>query len=193
MRIIITEQQLRLLEMSTFISVMINEDDDFNVTNDVLSTYLSGNTELIKIYEQIETELNDEFQADHFEQEIKYSGGLKDLSGGISETAQTKFNEMVSKLSLKNKVLISQSSYRDYNKQKEIFVKMAKKHGGTISNGLRQAALPGFSQHHTGKALDITNSNLISDKILNNYGFIRPYKTDTKFRMPESWHIYYNL
>jgi len=193
MRIIITEQQLRLLEMSTFISVMINEDDDFNVTNDVLSTYLSGNTELTKIYEQIETELNDKFQTDHFEQEIKYSGGLKDLSGGISETAQTKFNEMVSKLFLKNKVVINQSSYRDYNKQKEIFVKMAKKHGGTISNGLRQAALPGFSQHHTGKALDISNSNLISDKVLNDYGFIRPYKTDTKFRMPESWHIYYKL
>jgi LAS superfamily LD-carboxypeptidase LdcB len=193
MRIIITEQQLRLLEMSTFISVMINEDDDFNVTNDVLSTYLSGNTELTKIYEQIETELNDKFQSDHFEQEIKYSGGLKDLSGGISETAQTKFDEMVSKLFLKNKVVINQSSYRDYNKQKEIFVKMAKKHGGTISNGLRQAALPGFSQHHTGKALDISNSNLISDKVLNDYGFIRPYKTDTKFRMPESWHIYYKL
>jgi len=193
MRIIITEQQLRLLEMSTFISVMINEDDDFNVTNDVLSTYLSGNTELTKIYEQIETELNDKFQTDHFEQEIKYSGGLKDLSGGISETAQTKFNEMVSKLFLKNKVVINQSSYRDYNKQKEIFVKMAKKHGGTISNGLRQAALPGFSQHHTGKALDISNSNLISDKVLNDYGFIRPYKTDTKFRMPELWHIYYKL
>jgi len=193
MRIIITEQQLRLLEMSTFISVMINEDDDFNVTNDVLSTYLSGNTELTKIYEQIETELNDKFQTDHFEQEIKYSGGLKDLSGGISETAQTKFNEMVSKLFLKNKVVINQSSYSDYNKQKEIFVKMAKKHGGTISNGLRQAALPGFSQHHTGKALDISNSNLISDKVLNDYGFIRPYKTDTKFRMPESWHIYYKL
>ena len=70
MKIIITEQQLRLLEMSTFISVMINEDDEFNVTNNVLNTYLGGNTELIKIYGQIETELNDKFQADHFEQEI---------------------------------------------------------------------------------------------------------------------------
>ena len=104
--------------------------------------------------------------------------------------AVASFNNMVKKYNLSG-VRIKDNSFRDHVKQKDTFIEMAIKNGGKIKNGLRQAALPGFSQHHTGKAFDISSSNLVTDKMLSSFGFKRPYPTDTGFRMPEPWHIFY--
>ena len=69
-----------------------------------------------------------------------------------------------------------------------MFLDSAKEHGNTISGALTQAGLPGFSQHHTGKDLDI--SSRVSPKILQKHNFTLPYPTETPFRMAEPWHIY---
>lgn len=161
------------------------------VTKSVLDYYLVSRPELIPIYREIEKSLGDKFVKNHFQKEINYSGGLKKITNGVSQNAMTMFNKMLEKYNLKGKVKVSDNSYRDYQKQKNTFIEMAKKHGGKIKDGLRQAALPGFSQHHTGKALDVSPSSLITDKMLQEFGFKRPYKTDTGFRMPEPWHILY--
>lgn len=159
--------------------------------DEVLNHYLRFDRKLIPIYKEIERTLNDKFTKEDFEKEIKYSGNIKPLSNSLSPNAIKMFNKMLKTYGLQNKVSIDKDSFRTHEKQKDTFIKMARKHGGTISGGLRQAALPGFSQHHTGKAFDISPSNLVTDKMLSSFNFKRPYKVDTGFRMPEPWHIIY--
>lgn len=156
----------------------------------VLTTNLKTRPELIPLYQEIETKLGDRFTQEHFDSETSYSGGLKNVGSGLSPNAVASFNNMVKNYNLSG-VRIKDNSFRDYTKQKDTFIEMAIKNGGKIRNGLRQAALPGFSQHHTGKAFDISSSNLVTDKMLSSFGFERPYPTDTGFRMPEPWHIFY--
>ena len=156
----------------------------------VLTTNLKTRPELIPLYQEIETKLGDKFAQEHFDSEIAYSGGLKTVGSGLSSDAVRSFNNMVKKYNLKG-VRIKGNSFRDHVKQKDTFIEMAIKNGGKIKNGLRQAALPGFSQHHTGKAFDISSSGLVTDKMLSSFGFKRPYPIDTGFRMPEPWHILY--
>lgn len=157
----------------------------------VLINNLKLKPELIPLYQEIETVLNDKFTQNHFDQEMAYSGGLKDVATGFSSDAVTSFKNMVKNFGLAG-VKIKTNSFRDYVTQKDTFIYYAlKKPGHTINGGLRRAALPGFSQHHTGKAFDISSSNLVTDQMLSLYGFKRPYPIDTGFRMPEPWHIYY--
>lgn len=165
-----------------------------NSINPILNRYLKSKPELIPLYQGIENQLRDEFTEEHFENEINVSGGLKNLSGGLLPSTINSF-----KL-LKNKfpnITYSNKSYRTYELQKDMFLDSAKTHGNTISGGLTQAALPGFSQHHTGKALDVVNykKNKISQltpEILQKYNFSLPYPTKTPFRMAEPWHITLN-
>lgn len=181
MRILITESQLKL----------INEELENTTPSTVLTANLKTRPELIPLYQEIETKLGDRFTQEHFDSETNYSGGLKKVGSGYSPDAKTAFTNMVKNYNLLGIVKIKNNSFRDYTKQKDTFIESAHKHGGKIKHGLRQAALPGFSQHHTGKAFDITSSNLVTDKMLSSFGFKRPYPTDTGFRMAEPWHIFY--
>ena len=181
MKIIISKRQLNL----------IRENIENLTDSNVLNTNLTSKPELIPLYQEIETKLNDKFTQNHFDNEINYSGGLKDVAPSLNSDVILNFENMLKKYGLGGKVKISTSSLRDYEKQKNTFIENAIKNGGKIKNGLRQAALPGFSQHHTGKTLDVSPSKLITDKMLNSFGFKRPYPTDTGFRMPEPWHIIY--
>lgn len=182
MKLILTESQYKNL-----ITVFINEGGYSE--GDPLEKYLRSKPELIPLYKKIEDRLQDKFTEDHFENEIKYSGGLKEENGGLTNKMIQKFNLMLKENGLLNVVSYHPQSYRDYNLQKEIFITQALKKGGKIADGLRQAALPGFSQHHTGNTLDFSPSKSLSDETLNRYGFMRPYKVDTGFRMAEPWHI----
>lgn len=181
MKLIITENQYQNL-----INSFINESSN---TEDPLTTYLSGNTVLIPLYKEIESVLNDKFTSDHFKNEINYSGGLKLPSPTLDPVAVKKFNDMKKYYGLPSN--IKQNSLRDYNNQKNTFIDQAREHGNTINGGLRQAALPGFSQHHTGKAFDISSPSSVTNKMLSSFGFKRPYPIDTGFRMAEPWHILY--
>jgi LAS superfamily LD-carboxypeptidase LdcB len=165
--------------------LMLNESDE-NVT--VLQKYLGDNQELIQKYTEIENTLGDKFTEDHFNQEIAYSGPLKQLSTGILPDTLKQFNLMKREIP---SISIRENSWRDYEKQKETFIKYAKKYGGTISGGLKQAALPGFSQHHTGRAIDVGDYRKLTPQILNKYGFVVSYPKQTSFRIAEPWHIYY--
>ena len=156
-----------------------------NSINPILNKYLKSKPELIPLYQGIENKLGDKFTEKHFTDEIKYSGGLKELSGGILSSTIENFNNLKKEVS---GISYGKKSYRSYELQKEVFLDSAKAHGNTISGALTQAGLPGFSQHHTGKALDI--SSRVSPKILQKHNFTLPYPTETPFRMAEPWHIY---
>ena len=183
MKIIITEEQYDKIIRS---QIKLSESNDYLPP---LLKYLKGKPELIPLYNEIEKTLNDTFTEEHFENEIKISGPLKSISNGILPDTINQFNKMkleVPQISIRN------NSYRDYEKQKETFLTSARNHGGTISGGQIQAALPGFSQHHTGKGLDVLNHKYLTPDILKKYGFILPYQNKTQIRMAEPWHIYYN-
>lgn len=158
------------------------------IDDSVLRTNLKNKPQLIPLYLEIEKTLGDKFTQQHFDDEKRYSGGLKDEAGGLNSKAVQQFKAMVKANGLKSS--IQPNSYRDYKKQKDTFLKYAK--GKKISNGLKQAALPGFSQHHTGKALDVSNSRTITNAMLKRYGFSRPYVVNSGFRIEEPWHIFYN-
>ena len=162
-------------------------------SDDILKKYLSTKPELIPIYKEIETKLKDKFTVRHFEDEIKYSGGLKELSVGLLPKTINSFKLL--KKQFPN-ITYSDNSYRTYKNQKDVFLDSAKSHGNTISGALIQAALPGFSQHHTGKTLDVDNYkkngvSQLTPEILKKYNFSLPYQYKTSFRMAEPWHIYY--
>ena len=181
---------IRLTEsdLARIVRRVIREEE---ISYNVLNKYLISKSELIPLYQEIERVLGDKFTEKHFTDEIKYSGGLKELSGGILSSTIKNFDK------LKNEVpgiSYGKKSYRSYELQKDMFLDSAKKHGNTISGGLIQAALPGFSQHHTGKALDITSGvSRLNSKILQKHNFILPYPTKTLFRMAEPWHIYLTI
>lgn len=100
------------------------------------------------------------------------------------------------------------SGYRDTDKQKQLY---DDKVNDYINNGYSQkeaeetaakwVALPGFSEHHTGLAVDINARNGSSDKVYkwleNNcykYGFILRYPyntTDITGINYEQWHFRY--
>ena len=100
---------------------------------------------------------------------------------------------------------IINSSYRDYNSQKEIYEDYKNWYGEEKANS--QAAQPGYSEHQTGYAIDLfAKDNQLSDtfeesegyKWLKNnaykYGFIERYPKDKQYLTGyafESWHWRY--
>ena len=93
------------------------------------------------------------------------------------------------------------SGYRGYSTQAATFGSKIASQGG-VSGRQKASAIPGFSQHATGKTFDILNldpswwnsNKNIKDWVANNvckYGFKVTYLTDGVLRMAEPWHIYY--
>ena len=92
------------------------------------------------------------------------------------------------------------SGYRSYGDQVKNFGNKAKSRG--VDNTQKANTIPGFSQHHTGKAFDIfsvdsgwwsSNSdvkNWVADNA-KKYGFDVTYKTQGPLRIAEPWHLYY--
>jgi hypothetical protein len=169
------------------------EQDSLDVMyNPVLFYNLDANKTLIALYKQIQDKLKDKFTEEHFKAETTMSGGFKPAAGRVNSTAMsalTKLQEQYPTVTINRNS--KRALYRDYVTQADLFVEVAMRRGGTISGAMRQAALPGFSQHHTGKAFDIKGYDTIDDNILDQFGFERPYLKASKWRISEPWHIYY--
>jgi hypothetical protein len=93
------------------------------------------------------------------------------------------------------------SGYRSYQSQVQVFGGKIKQQGG-VSGRQRSSALPGFSQHHTGKTFDIlsvdenwwNDNKEIKNWVANNcsrFGFKISYPTNGTLRVAEPWHLYY--
>ena len=93
------------------------------------------------------------------------------------------------------------SGYRGYKTQAETFGGKVRERGGVLQRQ-KSVALPGFSQHATGKTFDILsvdsdwweNNKKIKDWVASNcgrFGFKVSYPKQGILRIAEPWHLYY--
>jgi hypothetical protein len=168
--------------------------------SDVISKYVSD-PRLISILKQIESDLGDKFTEDHFEREIAWSGGVKKEAGGLFPEVVKAFNKMRDEVGCTGMKINNNISYRTYEDQKKQFLEYAKKK--TIDIAMEQAAIPGFSAHHTGKAIDYYQDGAVDLTCLlkkawpngdygvpNRWGFSLPYMSGN-IRKKEPWHLNY--
>ena len=123
----------------------------------------------------------------------------------MRQSAYDAFKNMWSAAMDNNIQFIINSSYRDFNSQKEIYEDYKSWYGEDKADS--QAARPGYSEHQTGYAIDLfAKDNQLSDtfeesegyKWLQNnaykYGFIERYPKDKQYLTGyafESWHWRY--
>lgn len=135
----------------------------------------------------------------------KTYGLPKDYNSGGGLTAETKsaFAKMKQDASKEGIELRIVSGYRSYDYQKNLFNKYLNRPGETRESVESYSARPGYSEHHTGLAIDVNNASSSfvgtpEQKWLNEncvkYGFIIRYPegkeqyTGYKY---EPWHIRY--
>lgn len=145
---------------------------------------------LIPYWKQIEEKTGKEITLKNLIDEFEISGGIKSENNGYENSALKAFSKLQEVCpNLKMDV----DSYRTYQKQTDLFIEYVKKYG-SIEGAMKKRTIPGFSQHHTGRAFDIEPKEL-RDCVVKNakkFGFIFPYVGQTSTRVSEPWHIYYN-
>jgi D-alanyl-D-alanine carboxypeptidase len=145
------------------------------------------------------TEITDE----HVDKEFDQEGTWRSDNGGVDQTAKTNIEKLIkdcnSKFSITGGIV---SGYRSYDDQVDNFGRKVRIDGRTIEDVQASNSLPGFSQHHTGKAFDIYSVDPswwdarpnVKKWVANNaknYGFEITYKTKGTLRNAEPWHLYF--
>ncbi len=140
---------------------------------------------------------------DNIKKEFDQEGNFREDNGGENPDARKQIDKLISDAKSKFPKLSKfgiVSGYRSYEDQVKNFGSKAKTRG--VDNTQKANTVPGFSQHHTGKAFDIfsvdsgwwnTNSDVkdwVADNA-KNYGFDVTYKTQGPLRIAEPWHLYY--
>jgi LAS superfamily LD-carboxypeptidase LdcB len=149
----------------------------------------------------------------HIDKEYDMEGDVRPDAGGVNSEALKQITKLISDCKtanptvnfpnpIKHGVSGLASGYRSYNDQVDNFGNKVKNEGRSIDNVQSSNTLPGFSQHHTGRAFDIfstetswwnTNSD-VKKWVANNckkYGFEVTYTKTNKLRIPEPWHLFY--
>ena len=153
----------------------------------------------------VESKYNVSITDKHVDDEMSQEGQYYEDNGEDNQKASAQISKLLSSLKKQFPDLSSQikvvSSYRGYSKQVDTFGGKIKRDGG-VSQRQRYSALPGFSQHHTGKAFDIIsvepswwNSHSDVKKWVENnckkFGFKVSYLGDGTLRKAEPWHLFY--
>ena len=190
-------------------SKYMKNDEDENPTKS------EGNTlppEIQKLIDKLKSKWGVTITQKHIDAEFKQEGNIRPDTGGEDLQASKKIQELIKDCKLANPDVTYPfnknhhlsvnivSGYRSYAEQVDNFGSKAKKNG--IDATQKYNTVPGFSQHHTGKAFDIfsvdtswwdKNSKVkkwVADNC-ENYGFEVTYKTKGSLRMPEPWHLFY--
>ena len=142
----------------------------------------------------------------HIDKEYEQEGDIRLDAGGVNSEALKQIKKLIEDCKKANsKVRFPEgiaSDYRSYNKQVDNFGTKVRDAGRTIEDVQSLNCLPGFSQHHTGKAFDIFSTNTswwstnsgVKNWVANNcgkYGFDVTYKTKGKVREAEPWHLFF--
>lgn len=139
----------------------------------------------------------------HIDKEFEQEGSWRDDAGSVNQDALTNINKLIKDCNSKFGNLGGvKSGYRSYDDQVKNFGRKVKNDGRTIDNVQASNTIPGFSEHHTGKAFDIFSTEeswwearpevkkWVADNA-SNYGFRVTYKTPGTLRVAEPWHLYY--
>lgn len=157
---------------------------------------------------KLKTDWGIEITEKHLDLEMKQEGQTREDAGGVDPDALSAINELIKDCKKANPSVTYPydivSDYRSIstppNDQVTNFGSKAQVRG--IEDTQKFNSIPGFSQHHTGKAFDIFstdpswwNSNLkVKNWVANNspnYGFDVTYKTQGVLRAAEPWHLFY--
>jgi len=141
----------------------------------------------------------------HIEKEFDQEGGTRPDNGSVDPIAEKQILKLIAAVKQKFPLIKNQpgiiSSYRSYMAQADNFGRKVNS-GRSIDNVQSANTIPGFSQHHTGKAFDIFSVKSafwnkhkdVADyikEIAPKYGFDVTYKTQGTLRIAEPWHLYY--
>jgi len=175
---------------------------------DAISTYVSD-PNLKAILEDIQNEFGEKFTDNHFKLEKQLSGDIKSEAGGLLPDTIKAFNKMKNESGC-NDIFIKKVdsnyptlnvSYRSYEDQKNRFINEGKlgPQGQRIDFAMKRVSIPGYSQHHTGLAIDYGGNTICLRKNawpngdfnnVNKWGFTLPYMSGN-VRMIEPWHLYF--
>lgn len=188
MKNLINEEISRVKELMG----IITEDISVNVPQQIKSKL-----------KDVERKYNVTITDSNIKDELKQEGQYYEDNRGEDPKARKQIDKLVNKLkqTFPNVDKGVVSSYRSYDKQVDTFGGKIARDGG-VSKRQRYSALPGFSQHHTGKTFDIIsvepswwnqNSDVkkwVADNC-GKFGFKVSYPSDGVLRKAEPWHLYY--
>lgn len=185
-----------------------NNNNNNNNNNNTSSTpiYDSLPEDVKKAINKLKSDWGVEITEKHLEKEINQEGDTVKDAGSVNNEAEKEIKKLIKDCKKKYPNVAYPddivSGYRSYNDQVKNFGRKVKNDGRTIDDVQSYNTIPGFSQHHTGKAFDIfstepdwwdTNSSVkkwVSDNC-ENYGFKITYKVDGTLRKKEPWHLFY--
>lgn len=135
--------------------------------------------------------------------DVNFSQSLIEEEHFMRKEASTALEELFNAAKKDNIYLYALSGYRSYSTQKSIYKRTIKEQGRKYAN--KYVAKPGYSEHQTGLAMDITtkDSYVAFEKTLEGkwlsenaykYGFIIRYplgKESITGYSYEAWHIRY--
>ena len=191
-----------------------NKVEDLETDNEN-PTKSEGNTlppQIQKLMDKLKSKWGVTITQKHIDDEFKQEGNIRPDAGGEDSQAKKKIDELIKDCKLanpnvdyplkKNGLTVRDivSGYRSYTDQVDNFGYKAKKNGIDVTQDSN--ALPGFSQHHTGKAFDIFSvetewwdkNSKVKKWVADNckkYGFVITYKTKGTLRIAEPWHLMY--
>ena len=149
---------------------------------------------------------------DDWEEKVELADA-KDFEGGtiqVEKEALEQFNKLKDALHEEGVDIVLDSCYRSVKRQQEIWDEFTEKYGEEYTK--TYVAVPGYSEHHTGLAIDVAlekdgtviydNDEMIAEKEifakvhekLADYGFILRYKEgkeETTGYGYEPWHFRY--
>jgi len=181
----------------------INDEIKIDDGNKTGSIYDSLPSDVKKAVDKLKTNWGVNITDYHLKKEMDQEGDTTEDAGGVDSEAKKQIKKLIKDCKKQFTKVTTDiiSDYRSYDDQVVNFGTKVKG-GRTIDDVQSYNTIPGFSQHHTGKAFDIfstdpswwdTNSD-VKKWVANNansYGFEVTYKTDGTLRKKEPWHLFY--
>lgn len=185
-----------------------DKDEEIKIdSKDRTSTPTTNDSLVDQAINKMEKKYGIKITQKHIDNEFEQEGGVvKDL-GSVNSEAESSVKKLMAFCKKQNDGLDGLgiiSGYRSYDYQINNFGKKASGSRG-VDDTQKWNALPGFSQHHTGKAFDIFSvdpswwderpkvKKCVSDnaKKYNLKVTYTPETTQGKLRGSEPWHLYY--
>jgi murein DD-endopeptidase MepM/ murein hydrolase activator NlpD len=187
------------------------DEEEIKKDKNPIDTKLPANVQ--KLMDKLKDDYGVIITQSHIDKEYEMEGDVRSDAGGVNEVALTQITKLISDCkkanptvnfpnTIKHGVSGLVSGYRSYDYQVRNFGTKVRDKGRTIENVQASNCLPGFTQHHTGKAFDIFSTETdwwdknpkVKKWVVDNckkYGFKVTYTKPNQLRIPEPWHLFY--